>query len=521
MTGATVLNKPALDKKERKPGFSVLGWMLGLMVVILYGVLVFSELSGLIIAILAVGMIFIREKYQSNGLGLGVFFILIGTHGIFWYFTSHYVFRESSSLSQLARGLPILVISFFSVYRAYWKDWDRYIRWPGIYLFVIQLTIMLFWLLDPISPALPAMSWLALSVLLLGLAHFIRNKQGDSVRKKGEMDRFLLHGGYLLVLLFILWHVMISFHNHGGQQLFAQVYLPAGLDLSLITLVDVYAIVIFSLWLIPNPPQTGRIYLSWRLLRPLYLELILLTLFYIMTIELPLLWHPVAWILIAIICLLLGNRSVRKTQSLTSEDNDSQLTGQSPTEREDLSRLRFYSLLFSLLTAFYISLLLGKVSSVTSAWWETSWVIGFIVVLLQFLYLALFYLSRDIKGLYFPKPMMLFKFWLWSVERVPSVWAFYPLIISVAMFLFWSFEKSVLTLVWVVECFVIFVLSIILRESHFRYAALGGLGLCVARLVFYDLRQAETISKALVFLGAGIIMLAMNYIYNKYKARFS
>jgi uncharacterized membrane protein len=90
----------------------------------------------------------------------------------------------------------------------------------------------------------------------------------------------------------------------------------------------------------------------------------------------------------------------------------------------------------------------------------------------------------------------------------------------VALFLYQTFDKSILTLLWVVECFLIFIAAVILKENHFRYLAMTGLALTLIRLVFYDLAKSDTFTRALVFIGVGILMLVMNSIYNRYKDRF-
>ena len=101
-----------------------------------------------------------------------------------------------------------------------------------------------------------------------------------------------------------------------------------------------------------------------------------------------------------------------------------------------------------------------------------------------------------------------------------SKWLIYPLIFSVAIFLFWTFDKSILTFLWITQCLAVFVLSIILKESHFRHVALIGSALCILRLFFYDLANAGTLMRAVVFLGVGTVMLLMNWVYGKYKERF-
>ena len=89
-----------------------------------------------------------------------------------------------------------------------------------------------------------------------------------------------------------------------------------------------------------------------------------------------------------------------------------------------------------------------------------------------------------------------------------------------AVFLFWRFDKAVLTLLWAGEAFVVFALAALLRENHFRKLALVALAACLARLVLYDLEQSDTLMRGLVFLGVGVLMLGMNSIYARFRSRF-
>jgi uncharacterized membrane protein len=64
------------------------------------------------------------------------------------------------------------------------------------------------------------------------------------------------------------------------------------------------------------------------------------------------------------------------------------------------------------------------------------------------------------------------------------------------------------------------VLSAVLRETSFRTIALVGLGICLLRLMAIDLAQVDLGLRGIVFIGVGLLMLAMNAIYNRFRARF-
>ncbi len=78
-----------------------------------------------------------------------------------------------------------------------------------------------------------------------------------------------------------------------------------------------------------------------------------------------------------------------------------------------------------------------------------------------------------------------------------------------------------LTFLWSLEVFAIFILSIVFRQNHFRLIALAGMAACLLRLVVYDMQEADLLIRGLVFVGVGGLMLAMNAVYNKYGTRVS
>jgi uncharacterized membrane protein len=101
-----------------------------------------------------------------------------------------------------------------------------------------------------------------------------------------------------------------------------------------------------------------------------------------------------------------------------------------------------------------------------------------------------------------------------------NLYVYYPLFAGVALFLYWRFDHSVLTLLWATEAFVVFVLSAWLRENQFRFVALAALAACLARLVLIDMAEANLALRGVVFIGVGSLMLGMNAIYNRYRSRF-
>lgn len=96
----------------------------------------------------------------------------------------------------------------------------------------------------------------------------------------------------------------------------------------------------------------------------------------------------------------------------------------------------------------------------------------------------------------------------------------YPATFSIGLFLFLSFDKGILTFFWILESLGLLILGIILKEKYFRYVSLSLVGVCVIRLMFFDLSNADFLIRALVLLGVGVVLLIMNTLFKKYKERF-
>lgn len=96
----------------------------------------------------------------------------------------------------------------------------------------------------------------------------------------------------------------------------------------------------------------------------------------------------------------------------------------------------------------------------------------------------------------------------------------YPATFSIGLFLFLSFDKGILTFFWILESLGLLILGIILKEKYFRYVSLSLVGVCIVRLLFFDLSNADFLIRALVLLGVGVVLLVMNTLFKKYKDRF-
>ncbi|QBZ96713.1 DUF2339 domain-containing protein [Flavobacterium sangjuense] len=96
----------------------------------------------------------------------------------------------------------------------------------------------------------------------------------------------------------------------------------------------------------------------------------------------------------------------------------------------------------------------------------------------------------------------------------------YPATLSIGFFLYLTFDKGILTFFWILEALGLLILGILLKEKYFRYVSLSLVGLCVVRLMFFDLSNTDFLIRALVLLGVGVVLIIMNSLFKKYKDRF-
>lgn len=170
--------------------------------------------------------------------------------------------------------------------------------------------------------------------------------------------------------------------------------------------------------------------------------------------------------------------------------------------RFKLPRLSLYSILFSWFSV---------ISLAFHSWRDKELILGILTAVIFTLYLILLHKTGEIRADY------LFKTLSNRIKSNLYPIIYYPFFISMALFILFSFKPEVITLFFVVESLIIFILSMALQEQHFKVISMIALGASLLRLTFVDLAQSGTLVRAIVFIGVGIILVVMNMIYLKFK----
>lgn len=77
--------------------------------------------------------------------------------------------------------------------------------------------------------------------------------------------------------------------------------------------------------------------------------------------------------------------------------------------------------------------------------------------------------------------------------------------------------KLELSILWGVYSLVFVSLGIWLKKQHYRITAISLFALTLLKLFFYDISHLNTISKTIVFVSLGILLLIISFLYNKFK----
>jgi len=462
-------------------GISVSGIFIGILGLMLYGSYHDHLWAGYAFAAVSITLVIVRQRIQANGLGLGLLIMNTGAYLIIWIrlvtggFPAGHMAAETAALLY---SFPFIVNAVAISFLSYVEQAKKRYTWFGVCLLAVSCAITAYAATVSISVFAPAVAWLVLSVLFLHASTYI---SGRAIDRGAALS--LLAGGYMFLIIFLFRHVLAHLPSHMDMGPFPTRFVIA-----------MFAVMIFIYWALvrlndsyPKAMTTAH-GLLWELMIVFTLASVL---FELSNVWSGLVFTSAAFILLAAGCAV-----------------------------KILSRLRFYSLIMALAASIMIGFVSGTHMTPAVLWHDQGWITGCAAILVYFGFLFAYRRWSDISAIE-PGPVKKLNSLAVYMDRWQNAWLFYPFFAALAMFMFWSFDKSLLTLLWVFEAFVIFILSIALKEQHFRYIAMGGLAGCLIRLVFYDLSKSTTLTRAIVFLGVGIIMLLINSLYNKYRDRYT
>ena len=353
------------------------------------------------------------------------------------------------------------------------------------YLSAAAIMFVVYRFTEPVSPFIPGCLWLVISMIYLGIAGYLGKRLGKRSVSEGFIDNCMLYCGIAFVIAFVIRHI--------------SVHLQSGMYIGPVTLrlcAGIFGLAVIMYWATAKPLKESAERAVWRYVMPLMTELFVAFFMLVALVEVPREYHSYCWVAAALALLFAGSIFPK------------------------ISRLRLYSLSAHWIAIFIVSFLLVSDAVPGVRWYSSPAFIGAVTIAFQILFAVMFYQRGELEKTEYPASLFFLPRIAGIMKRKRNLAVFYPLFAGIAIFIYTGFSPSFHTLLWVAESFVIFVVSVILRENHFRFLSMGTLGICLVRLVAHDLSTSGTIVKGVVFVGVGLIMVAMNVIYNKYRSRF-
>jgi len=421
-------------------------------------------------ALLAGGALVVAwARLRRAGLQAGATVVLAGAHLMSW--NSLLTAGDLSPATLTVHLAPLVALAAVAL----WIARRGWIRPLAVALAGITAGVAAYLYFDPVSALIPAVAWLLLSLVALELANRLAGRESLVV--------LLLGYGYLAAFAAAYAMVIVQTPAYVGV-------------VSARLLIELFAIAVLGYWWLFRPREALASGRSWLLVHPLFVELILVGAAVTVVVEMAAQWWAVAWVAIALLLL------------------------SPPAERLLDARARLYSLLFYWISVVDMAVVMSTLEVPSRQWFDQPEFTSLVAIALQVAYVAWAHRRLLLEAVESPAPLGVLGRVGAVVAKRRNLYVYYPLFAGIALFLYWRFDRSVLTLLWAAEAFVVFVLSAWLRENQFRYVALAGLAACLARLVLIDMAEANLGLRGVVFIGVGSLMLGMNAIYNRYRARF-
>ena len=442
-----------------KREFSITGLLCGIAAFTLL-IMISEELirfEYLLGAALPLPLLILRRKSDSRGLRAGLVLFL-----------SSYLIGSSDHILNSLTGFPEQAVLFAGLFLTagatfFWENkTSRSMLISGLILSAAGLMLLSFKVLEPLSPFAPGLAWLVFYVLIM--------------RVKKIPGRFT-PAGLLFIAAFLIRHftVLMDLDNAWGPLLHRH--------LSELALLAAFYLGRRKTSVpLEDAREAGEPKMMEKI-RSFSMDAGVLLFLLFTALELPFVRIPAA---LSLACLgMLGYRHFIRKEG----------------------RILGYALLFYGLSMILLSLaLIGGESGLRLAGLMT------LAALSPSLYMVINLedLSEIGRPIFFKR-----------LEKAKAPLLLYSLALTTALYLYRAVPSDYLTMLWALECFLIFSAGIFLTGKHFRYAAQGGLVLCVIRLILIDLDGSGPLLRGAVFLAVGLLMLGTNSLYNRFRERFS
>jgi hypothetical protein len=425
---------------------------------------------------------FLRKKINSPLLDISLISVIV----LSFSFSALIALGDfNSPTSDAFISICFILIAISAFLFAWSERLKQSVTWPGIGLFWATLMLAAFVFTSNISSLFPSVLWLVISLIFAELkdASFF---SPQTPLRHNQSNTYIAFFGLLSIGFSLVRFFLVDISN---ESVILETFRGR-------ILLEFLSVGVFVYWL--KFSENIQIKFIKSFVNYL-LEVALVSITAFLFLEIDQAYNPLIWASLSLFCLIVGMLY------------------------QDFNRLRVYGYLYFFLALFNISFISSTVTTPSSLLTDQSWFLALLAFVLCLVFvLTLFRLQKKSPSYDISFPFLFSKFNLLHLFAVRYQLRFflYPLFASGAFFLFWTFDRSILSLLWIAECFLLFLISIIMREPQFRVVSMMGVVIVFLRILFYDLVGKDFFLKSIVFILVGVVLIAMNTIYNKYKDRY-
>lgn len=440
------------------------------------------------ITLTIIGLISLWRKYkESHSWNVSFLIVLIAIHSLSWY---HLVFQlQNSSIPSMFSRIDLLGLLFLDVLLVFGnclhlKLWKKNLHHFVIYASGIQMGLLVYVFTKEISSLIPGLAFLGISMFALEVAHILSrvNRFREDVRLKIKESTTHLGLAFLLAFItqFVTVHLQVDAIWHG---------------ISLRWGIEALGLSAILYWITFYPCE--KVFSKFtQFCGNRLIEGLLAFLTLVVIVEAPEVWRPFIWIAMAI-GLLIGS-----------------------TKAKWPARLSAYSWIYLIASIILVAFVTKNLTMPSLFVIEQYGIPVILTIVLQWYYA--YFAHKETKNLMAVSKILSTKRTTKFISifyEQPCLTVLLPIFVGKGCLFAFNFEKAILTLLWVGLACLYLTVGLLVKSKKGIQIAMSVLLFCSVRLIVFDLVQTNLVTRSLVFIGFGILMLGISVLYKKYKYR--
>lgn len=430
---------------------------------------------------------FWRKLREDQTWNLSFIISLIFIHVMNWSLLAMLLLKPSiPSIFSRADFLGLAILDALLIFGDYlqFKSWKKNIHHLLVYAIGVQIGLCTYVFTKGISLLIPGVAFLGFSLLALEMSRLVFRFLRSSDEVKQTIRESLVHVGLAFLAGFLCRFVTVNLQIDPIWH---------GISLRLTTEAFGLSAILYWVAFFPKCTECSRIAnYAGKWLVEAFLGFLTLC----VVAELPEVWRPLVWAIMAI-GLLMGTLRVHWPQ-----------------------RLYLYSWLYLMASLVHVAFVTSSLTMPSLYFLERYHFPAISAIALQFCYAFIVYRQQhEIEGSMHSFPSRKGANFLLVLYRQSHLTILLPVFMCVALLFAFNFEKALLTLLWVGLTCIYLTVGLLIKSKNSIQIAMTALFLCSIRLIVFDLVQSNLSIRALVFIGVGTLMLGISILYKKYKHR--